>query len=452
MADTLFTIGRTGNLRARTVSYDGGRLSLTGYVLPSSDAANGVLAARQQLRGLVDNPDTDIFPVTCSTNSTIDGYYRVASVSVDDVGVFNATKARFSIALDRVDPDATGVLIEGAGTVFTRTNSHAIIGADVGAASGPSGQWSVPAAATQVIPPNRWGKAAAPITRASATGSMFTTSILTASTIAVGQHLLPVANHYDGAATIERLYGSSNYQAVEGRQASLSASNWRLSNGLIRIQASATANRLFDIYSYNGSAWSTSAITINLYGENQAAAGATKISATNAKVEAVSVLRNTVEVCTLRLAVRFTSVSAGGSVGQAATNQYTYSTILVDISLRRGDHIAAVNVLTSPARYIKLLDNAAPASTGLTGGMRTTSNIANGNNDRLVVASPATVTHDSTSGILIDGTSRAGSVRSGLFGVGLEIGGSGASGLNAAQELIYQFLIPVSETQRVVLR
>lgn len=441
-----FTIGRTTGLRARTVRYDGNSLAIDGYVLPASDGANGVLAARQQLRGLLDNLDEEAFPVTCSADSTIDGYYVPTSVAVDDLGPFGASKARFSIRMDRLRPDATGVLLEGSGVVFTRANSHSI--------TGQSGQWSVPTAATMAIPPNQWTKNVAPINRVADSGSLFTAFIGESSATAFGQYVVPVANHYDGSARVERLYGST-YREVVNRQASLTSSNWRLTNGLIRLQASATANRLFDIYSYNGSAWSTSPITINLSGALTGSGGATEATATNPKVEAVNIIRNSPEVCTVRLSCRWTSQSIGGSVGNPlmVAAKLSYSIILVDISLRRGDHMAVVNVLTSPLRYIKMRNDAVPASTTLTGGVRTTANIANGNNDRLVMCTTATLTtNDGNSGIGIDGNSRSGSVRSGFFGVGLEIGGSGATGQNAAQELIYQLLTPFSEQQRVVLR
>jgi len=86
------------------------------------------------------------------------------------------------------------------------------------------------------------------------------------------------------------------------------------------------------------------------------------------------------------------------------------------------------------------------AGTNVTGGIRVTSNDANGN--RVVMAMAAAHTTD-TATTSIQNTSTA---TSGNFGLGVELGGSSAAAGNQAAQLVDQYFGAVSWRQRVVNR
>ena len=77
------TIGRCGldvtHDDVQSLDDTGTEVRISGWLKASSLADAKVL--RQQLLGHVNNPDEPVVPVTWSTDSTLDGYYRVNSAS-----------------------------------------------------------------------------------------------------------------------------------------------------------------------------------------------------------------------------------------------------------------------------------------------------------------------------------------------------------------------------------
>lgn len=427
MANALFTIGRATGLRAQRLNYDGDSLSIVGHVLPSSDSAQAVLATRQQLRGLLDNPDEQVFPVTCSVDPTIDGYYRVRGASVDDTSVMLGSKGRFGVQLERLGTGYTNVVQECAGVALDRTNT-------LGIGAGIEGIWSIPSAAlTDVLSDN-----ADPVTRTTDTGAVIGRFFNQTIGNTALSFVCPPADHYDGSARIESKLGGSTYYEMVGRQVPLTPTNWRLTNGLLRIQNSATSGMLCDLYAYNGSSWSTTPFAIRFTARQDAVVDPGDKAFSNVAVLAVTVLRNSPEVCTVRLLVNFQTITG--------TNAARYANITqqVDISLRRGDCIATVNILPGVGWFSATLgDNAAAASTGLTGSIRNDTAV---NGNRFVTG--GTSGGGSTS-LWTQTTSRS-SAR-GLNFIGVEILGSSATGRNTAQEITNQWFTPFVERQRVVL-
>lgn len=430
----LFDIGRATALRAQKVGYDGDRLTISGHVLPSTDQQQAVIASRQQLRGMIDNPDEEVFPVTCSADPTIDGYYYARSASVDDTGVFGGTRGRFAVTLERVGTGYRNVVNEGAGVAFTRTNSHSI--------SGQSGQWSIPNASTTAIPPNGYSKDIAVTTRVAEDGTLRTFFVGTAAAATTARHIVPPASHYVGSARIESKLGGSTYYPMVGRQVPLTPSNWRLTNGLLRLQASATPNRLFHMYGYDAG-WGATGHAVTLTARSATFIDTTTIQVSDPVVDAVTVLRNTPEVCTVRLSCRFATITAGAAMANrnAVINQATYTIVNVDISLRRGDYIATVAVSGAPFVHTTIADSSGATSSDITGGEAASATLEG---NKFVVVSPATATISSTTSALTVADVSGRSV----FGVGMEVD-PGAT--TVAQEIAYQWFTTFTETQRVVL-
>ena len=174
----------------------------------------------QQLRGLMNNPDEDVFPFTWSEDSSFDGFYTDIDVEVEDSAVMLTTGvAPFRVRMRRVSPVGSSPSIDCPGVRLTRTNDHAI--------ASQAGQWSVPASATAAESPDGLSKAIAVATRTTDTGAL-RTFFWDGSGVSSGRFIVAPADHYVGSALVESKGVGSTFYAVHGRQAALSPTNWRL--------------------------------------------------------------------------------------------------------------------------------------------------------------------------------------------------------------------------------
>lgn len=230
---------------------DGDRLSFTVDLIGSS--VDHLKALRQQLLGLVDNPDEPVVSFTWSEDPSFDGWYRVRSVSVDSTEVMLSTGTvprGVKVSLEQI-PGFANPWFEVMSRSVVRTNGHGV--------TAPKGIW-----ASYAVDPTSTRQAVdlQPLIAFAAAG---TSSTLTTDggTVTVIRDTSPLprtsyrflytaAAAYIGAARIEVLYGSSWYQVI-GRQVP-PRSVWRITNGFVRLtSANGATPGMIEVW--NGSAW-----------------------------------------------------------------------------------------------------------------------------------------------------------------------------------------------------
>lgn len=414
-----------------SVEASGRTLRLSGYLKAASLAAG--LTLRQQLLGLVGNPDEPVVPVVSTVDSSLNGFYRVLSADVT-MAASGADYSNFvlpwSAELERA---ASGYnpLIERTLIAALRTNAHSITATNIVAFFG------MPAAAqaAQDIATYFSGTS---LTGADGALRFYYDSNPGASVYVNGFALNPgtaiaTAGYYDNAAKLESKWAdNSNYYPVVGRDVPARVSSairtghdWRLSNGLVRVAPSVTTGALncgcdLSVSHYDGSQWDTAKrYTFTL---------ATVPLASALQFTQFTVLRNDPAAVSIRLSVEVSNLAW-----------------LLDLTLRRGSRFVECRWTLSTAGAVVVAVSTVEAATALTGGIRATSNDAAGN--RYVLAGAQATTNDLTNGSIT-----SGSVTSYDFMIGSEVGGSGAGGMETAQNQIYQYMCAQSETYRIVGR
>ena len=196
------------------------------------------------------------------------------------------------------------------------------------------------------------------------------------------------------------------------------ATNWELSNGLVRV-LHLTSNGMLQISSWGGAAWETKAWHI-------ARGGATTSLGT---FDQMSVTRNDPELCTVRL-------MKNASPGRT----------LVDLTLRRGSRFVEVYVQTDTASTLGayLQTTEAASDQTATGYVTASGNDADGN--RFIVGSSKTVTYTTNQGI-----SKAAVTGLDMYIGSVVDGGSAVAG-DAAVDLRNQYIGAVSEMVVAVRR
>ena len=410
------TIGRcsiTEDPDAGTLRQRGDEVSFSSVINASS--VDEMKARVQQLRGLMDNDDETVFPFTWSEDDSFDGFYTDFNVEVSDYAAMLTTGAcPFSLTMRRV-AGFTAPQFECIATTVIAANAHGLptAGAPLLAVPGTSILDLSPAqalagGATYGFDNNVTVDSGTIRVRNGAGGS------LPASPFRFSWATTP-ALYYEGAATIERLFGST-YYPVHGQQIVLDDSNaWRISNGLVRVSM---VGAVITVSHYDGSGWDTAkSWTIG--------AVATATTLTDGTVGRV--IRNTPEEVIVRC------------VTPAVTT--VYESVVVDISLRRGARWAAFSLVSSLSNdwYINATPN--EAGTALTGGFRATATDAAGN--RYVVGGLAAQTNT-----LADGRLKLTTAATTFqFVIGSEVGADGSG-----QSVLNQYARTIIESHRVVIR
>jgi hypothetical protein len=383
------TIGRASLDDLYDLRVQGRRVSFSTEIVGSD--IYGMQARRQQLAGLVDNRDEEVVPFTWSEDSSLDGFYRVVSVDVPSTEVMlsNGWVPEVRVELEQVAGQAA-VWFEVSVSSVVRTNSHGIT-APVGAV------FTILDTAKSAWDLRQLGTLASPSVARRAADASVGTDILRA----VAPHALSAATYqtrpslyYADACKLEVLYGSTWYPVV-GAQV-LESRRWRISSGMVRLTAPNGAtpgtlevNDVGSWQSANVSHWNgTSARPIGL--------GSASTAADN---PVMRVLRNSPEQVSIRLA--------------GAAEDMTYT-------VKRGAMLVEATYTSYAANRMGVGYASANASTGITGGIRRTSNDANGN--RLVFGHTDTFTSDLVNGYLYPTTSAA-LTRSMFLGVELDVDG-----------------------------
>lgn len=382
----------------------------TGGWLEGATAAEAA-HLRDQFIGAAADEDEPVVPVTLGHDDSRNGWYEVLGGGVEHVlGMTEVTgDRRWTAALRRVAAwDQPMQEIDRRGGIVT--NNHSITPLSY------SGFLAVPnsAKAIELDPAGTWLRG---LRTADTGGIAFITgggTVLYDDEIGVQ---VPLADHYDGASTLQVDLGSSVYKTIVGRNVRAEhVTDWRLDNGNIRVDWSTASHGLrFELF--NGTSWTP----FDFPAQGNPAFILTDDSSSTVVAEdpvAWRVLRNDPTVVTIRLKFDY----------ESSTSWYLW-----DITLRRGDR-NVICVVKGPSRQWGLEQSGgAYASTNITGASRCDANDSNGH--RWLICSPRTFTLNTSVGVLY--LSSASPVFP--FGIGVEVGGSSATLQAAADKVRLQY-------------
>ena len=411
------TIGRCAITRSPAVGslrQRGDEVSFRAWLIATD--VDEFKARVQQLRGLMNNPDEDVFPFTWSEDSSFDGFYTDFDVEVEDSAVMLTTGvAPFRVRMRRVG-GFTAPQVECIATSVTATNAH-------GLPTSAAGLLAVPASAPLEITPASALAGGIPYGFTSTrgvenSGGVYTlTGSLPASPFSFGWATTP-RYYYEGSAKLEREYGGT-YYPTHGQQVGTldNQAGWRISNGIVRVSMGQAAR--IDVSHRKGTTTWDTAVTWNI--------GAATVPVPVISAVVGRVIRNTPELVVVRC------------IFQASAS--TYESLIMDISLRRGARWASFSLTSTNSNDWYVERASAEAGTALTGGFRATSTDASGN--RYVVGGLAAQTNTLASGRL-KLTTAATSFQ---FVIGSEVSADGTG-----QTVINEFATAISENHRVVVR
>lgn len=422
------TIGRASGLRPTKASPSlGDRIDIEGTIV-ATDLAE-LKARRQQLVGLLDNPDEEAVPIIWSTDSTFDGFYRIRNVRVRMIGTTGTPRAQFNVTAERVGGYANP-WFEITTQSIVRTNGHSITTPSTIIATGPA----QPTSSDNVVDlyPDLGSATTSPIRNTSDGYELRCFRDPAPQTLTSVRYVARPEWFYKGAATLEVQYaGSSTWYPVVGDQhydhgattpggAPISA--WRITNGIVRMTSTTAfgsgGSGTFEIWDNGAGAWESQSISWS-------GSGGPGNLGPRAIIKAPVVLRNSPEQVVVRV--------------QSARYSETWS-------VQRGAHFVTAHVYDPVATAYKI-GLTGVAGTAITGGVRETSNNAQGNRMVFAVAAGAASRTADTSNTAVQPGS---SVNSATFMVGCELAGSSAATGNAAADLVDQFIGAVQWRQRVV--
>lgn len=418
------TIGRAAVDNPEKVSSSGGRITLEGDIAPANgtDAANvdEFLARRQQLVAMVDNPDMDVWPVTWTEDDTLDGFYRVRRAEADPASVYLATGVgRYRVELER-PVGLVAPLVEATTMSLIMTNTHGVTSASA------KSIWAVPGAAATVDSPAMAGTQPAAGSRSADDGVLKLTRVGAGQS--TGRWVVAAEDFWAQAAKISAAFSGSTLWPIPGRLL-VPGKAWEISNGIVRLAVYGTGVGVVSFF--DGTDWTADQV-FNIRLDN----GVYGMYCTPV---GVTILRNSPELCALRLVLQPALPAGIETLGYAT----------LDVAVRRGDAVlrCILGQHTIAANAYIAVGSSGGTQTTLTAGVRGDATVGAG---RVLIAHPATATSYGVGygnpQVLLPYAAPM------LFGIGYEIGGASASTYNAAQQVIYQYLASLSETQRVVLR
>lgn len=370
------TIGRCSFDNAPSFqSWDGDALSLGINILPASLELAKVM--RQQMLGLMNNPDESAIPVTCTTDSDLDGFYAVSAVQVEPVEAYITNKLmRCSVGLVRVANGYQNPTIETTVVSQLATNSHGVLSTT---------DYAIAVAYRQPDEDD--------LVDPTAMASLFLGTIDIVETIDGDASVLPLAAtnvsgtwsrfgdpslYYSApACKIEYKVGSTWYEAV-GRHVP-NGVPWRISNGTVRIGPTSFPSTTVDIEVADSAAWVGT--TLDLTGTDGFGG-----------VAGPFILRNSPDTVVVKV------MSAYGK--------------FITFTVWRGGTIAMMAFTSSTATVFEIFSSPAVAATAITGGQRFTSADASGN--ILVLLGRGAVTVGATNLSIVN----TGNATSFVFGAG----------------------------------
>lgn len=399
---------------------DGDEVQVRGVIRGSEQSTLAdVKSLRDQVAGYgPHNTDEPVVPVTWVQDPTQDGFYRVNQVQMNSemTGRLKAASDgnelawSFSADLQRV-PGWQAPLFEVVTVPALRVNSHAV------AAGTALGGVGLPVGAETTFAPVKTYKS-----RTSTEGALgYVTNAISDLTYDYS-YRATAATFYKGCARVEYSPDAgTTWRSVTGRQVINSGTAVRVSNGLLRVSISSAA--VLSVTPYDGSAWDTAKTYALDYGAgNHSALGGW-----------VTILRNDPQKVVVRFGLGFESTPT--------TSVQPY----IDVALGRGErHVELLAPWGGDTSGIAR--SAVEAATALTGGIRATSNDADGH--RYVLALPGATTNDLVNGSV----KRNGAGSDTPMMVGVELTGSSAADADTAQNLVYEYLGIVGAVQRIAAR
>lgn len=419
------TVGRCVLPDPSNVDASGDFLSLSGvYYSTATTAANRAAEAQArsaQLTGMVDNPDEDVFPLVWTSEAMYDGFYAVedASWSWLNDGSSRAAVAAWSLTLRRVT-DGNAPLVEIAWTAIRRKNYHSIA---------PAAHY-VRRRRDQPGWQSRgtgWTDAARPTSDGFDLYAM-SNSVNQTNTAA---HLGVADEHYPAAASIEVKGADGTWYPWTGREVSAAAADVRVTNGVVRFGVTSTGTVRHELW--DGTAWDTFDFGVSV----------SPLSPSYYDCDLWSeptILRNSLDTVVLRYDARPTSDADYETLAGSAS---------VTVTLLAGELWAGLGVITPGINtYVTVAAATTTASTAITGGLRATSNNANGN--RYVIACPTSFTTGLADGSLSPAAvANANAVQ---FMVAQSLGGSSATGRNTEANIIQDYIATANVRTRIVAR
>lgn len=368
--------------------------------------------ARDQLFGLVNNPDEEWVPVTWTGDTTQNGFYRPLSVTCDHDPVLTDKHFVyfFTLEMERFPggfaaPDGE---IKYGGAL--RANAHSIVVGD----TLPWG--ATPLAAIAYSNGQTAGDTENTYTAGDGSSIVHRYDARDYLTNRVRFHL-PVADWYDASC---KLY--VNDALIVGRQIANVPSDWLITNEMMRVGPGATPGDLLCEW-YDGSNWDPVEFELTYGTGHTALADAPDV---------ITVLRSSPEMVAIRL-----TYDRSGS--------WRYQ---CDLLLRRGARYVEGYIFGDRAQYWGVARTATEASTAVltTVGIRATSNDGTGN--RFFVVCPAANTQDLVNGKI----RRTATDQAFSFGIGCAVGGSGATGPMTVDNLTYSYFANSAGRQSVVAK
>lgn len=272
-----------------------GKLDLTFHL--HADTLPDLLAMRDQLYGMVNNPDELVVPVVADPDDRITGFWQVTDVSAPvPSGALDYLDLTCTVSLARIAASSSP-LIESSLTQALRPNGASI--------TLPAPWHAIPAGAEGYSLP------LAPISRPSESGDVSFFDDPTLANTWVHWTEEP-ADHYDGAATIEvgacddpvtggttaPIPPVSTYYPIVGRQMPNYTYGWRVSNGLVRfkpIYSSDTVGLIVE--AWTGTRWSTP------WRFKLGVINGTTFTTYMQSLRSVSIVRNSPEAVTLKIGI-----------------------------------------------------------------------------------------------------------------------------------------------------
>ena len=409
------TIGRC----SITEDPDAGTLRQRGDVVSFASVINAssvdeMKARVQQLRGLMNNDDETVFPFTWSEDSSFDGFYTDFAVEISDYATMLTNGAcPFTISMRRVG-GYTSPQFECIATTVIATNAHSLPTVTL------KGIVALPYTDLQEasIPRSFAGGAnnafgIGGTTRTTADGLVRYTNPIDQTPFRFTWATTP-AYYYEGSARFEQDFGGTYYE-MHGPQVWPVTTEWRISNGLMRVGLTSTA---ISVEHFDGTDWDAAKLW-SLGGTS----GSVPVMQGNPSVR---VIRNTPEEVIVRCVVKM---------------EATVSSSTLDISLRRGCRWAAFSLVSNYTTdwYI----NASPneAGSALTGGFR--ANATDGDGNKYVVGGLAAQSNTLANGRL----KLSANADNFQFVIGAEVGADGTG-----QDLLNQYAQTIIENHRVVVR
>lgn len=242
------TIGRCSLADSPSdMSQSGDSLGFKVDVWGDLDSVRGV---RQQLLGLVDNPDEPVVPFTSTSDPHLDGFYRVQAINL----VPSSLRFSASVTLQRVSGGWAKPLFEVPIALAVRSNTRGVTTVD---SSGGENKYAVlPFGETSVTSLFFGPETIAAIVSASGDVQAWGAVDPVDSPVQeVGSFYAAPAEWYNGAAMVEVLVGATWHPWI-GRHVPLgTAGGWRISNGFIRASLSTGTIGTLLIEVWNGSSW-----------------------------------------------------------------------------------------------------------------------------------------------------------------------------------------------------